>query len=62
MQAYAQWADAYKKATGIQVNYQSIGSSAGVNQIIERTVDFGLTDTPLNDERLKDFCLFNFQR
>lgn len=57
---YSQWADAYKKATGVQVNYQSIGSSAGVNQITARTVDFGASDTPLSDEKLKELGLIQF--
>lgn len=44
---YAQWAQAYQKATGNQINYQSIGSSGGVKQITAKTVDFGATDAPL---------------
>ena len=57
---YAQWADAYRKATGVQINYQSIGSSAGVNQITARTVDFGASDIPLSDERLEELGLIQF--
>ncbi|ELA08171.1 phosphate ABC transporter substrate-binding protein [Moraxella macacae 0408225] len=44
---YAKWSADFKNATGGQVNYQSIGSSAGVKQIIANTVDFGATDAPL---------------
>ena len=48
----AKWADAYNKATGTQVNYQSIGSSAGLKQIEAKTVDFGASDAPLKPEEL----------
>ena len=44
---YAKWADAYKKETGIGLNYQSIGSGGGVKQIKAKTVTFGATDAPL---------------
>ncbi|MGA7712740.1 MAG: phosphate ABC transporter substrate-binding protein PstS [Rhizomicrobium sp.] len=44
---YAKWADAYKKATGIGLNYQSIGSGGGIAQIKAGTVTFGATDMPL---------------
>ncbi|WP_240936463.1 phosphate ABC transporter substrate-binding protein PstS [Hydrogenophaga crocea] len=50
--AYAKWADAYQKETGIKVNYQAIGSSGGIRQIDNRTVDFGATDAPLKDDEL----------
>jgi phosphate transport system substrate-binding protein len=49
---YAKWADAYKKETGIGLNYQSIGSGAGVKQIQAKTVVFGATDAPLKVEQL----------
>ena len=49
---YAQWAQAYQKATGNQINYQSIGSSGGVKQITSKTVNFGATDAPLSKEEL----------
>jgi phosphate transport system substrate-binding protein len=49
---YAKWADAYHKATGARINYQSVGSGAGIRQIKARTVDFGATDAPLTDEQL----------
>ena len=44
---YAKWADAYKKETGNGLNYQSIGSGAGIKQIKAKTVTFGATDAPL---------------
>jgi phosphate transport system substrate-binding protein len=43
---YAKWADTYQKETGNKVNYQGIGSSGGVKQIIANTVDFGASDAP----------------
>ena len=49
---YAKWADAYKKDTGNGLNYQSIGSGAGIKQIRARTVTFGATDAPLKSEEL----------
>ena len=44
---YYAWASEYQKSSGIQINYQSIGSGAGINQIRARTVTFGATDSPL---------------
>ncbi len=49
---YAKWADAYHKATGARINYQSVGSGAGIKQIKSKTVDFGASDMPLKDEDL----------
>lgn len=49
---YTKWAEAYKAATGHQVNYQGIGSSGGVKQIKAKTVDFGGTDAPLKEADL----------
>ena len=49
---YAKWADAYNKATGARINYQSVGSGAGIRQIKAKTVDFGATDMPLKDDEL----------
>lgn len=57
---YAKWADAYNKETGIKINYQSVGSSAGIKQIESRTVVFGASDMPLNDERLKAMEVIQF--
>ncbi|HTV98064.1 MAG TPA: phosphate ABC transporter substrate-binding protein PstS [Steroidobacteraceae bacterium] len=50
---YAKWADAYKKDTGNGLNYQSIGSGAGIKQIRAKTVTFGATDAPLKAEELQ---------
>ena len=57
---YAKWADAYHKATGAKVNYQSVGSGAGLNQIRAKTVDFGASDMPLTDEALSKDGLVQF--
>ncbi|MCV9878900.1 phosphate ABC transporter substrate-binding protein PstS [Brenneria izbisi] len=57
---YAKWADSYQKETGNKVNYQGIGSSGGVKQIIAKTVDFGASDAPLSDEKLAQDGLFQF--
>ncbi|WP_013504601.1 phosphate ABC transporter substrate-binding protein PstS [Rhodopseudomonas palustris] len=50
---YSKWADAYKKETGNGLNYQSIGSGAGIKQIIAKTVTFGASDMPLKPEQLE---------
>ncbi|MGH6769788.1 MAG: phosphate ABC transporter substrate-binding protein PstS [Xanthobacteraceae bacterium] len=57
---YAKWADAYKKATGIGLNYQSIGSGGGIKQIYARTVTFGATDAPLKGPDLTKRGLAQF--
>ena len=57
---YAKWADAYNKATGARINYQSVGSGAGIKQIRSKTVDFGATDMPLTDEELAKDGLVQF--
>jgi phosphate transport system substrate-binding protein len=49
---YSKWADAYKKETSNGLNYQSIGSGAGIKQIQAKTVTFGATDAPLKAEQL----------
>ncbi len=49
---YSKWADAYNKATGARLNYQSIGSGGGIKQIKAKTVDFGASDMPLKDDDL----------
>jgi phosphate transport system substrate-binding protein len=49
---YSKWAADYNKATSIKVNYQSVGSGAGIKQIDAKTVDFGASDMPLTDEEL----------
>jgi len=57
---YAKWADAYNKAIGARMNYQSVGSGAGLNQIRAKTVDFGASDMPLKDEQLAKDGLVQF--
>jgi len=57
---YAKWADAYKKLTGIGLNYQSIGSGGGIKQIKAKTVTFGASDMPLKPEDLKGAGLVQF--
>jgi len=57
---YAKWADAYKKETGVGLNYQSIGSGGGIKQIEAKTVTFGATDAPLNGPDLDKFGLVQF--
>ncbi len=57
---YAKWAAEYAKETGNRINYQSIGSSAGVKQIEAGTVDFGATDAPLSEAQLKEKGLIQF--
>ncbi|MBI6547714.1 phosphate ABC transporter substrate-binding protein PstS [Xenorhabdus lircayensis] len=57
---YTKWADSYQKETGNKINYQGIGSSGGVKQIIANTVDFGASDAPLSDEKLAADALFQF--
>jgi phosphate transport system substrate-binding protein len=49
---YTKWFDAYSKRTGIQINYQSIGSGGGIRQFTEGTVDFGATDGPMNESQI----------
>lgn len=49
---YSKWAYDYNKETGVQLNYQSIGSGGGIKQIKARTVDFGASDAPLKPEEL----------
>ncbi len=50
---YTKWFDAYHKKTGIQINYQSIGSGGGIRQYTEETVDFGATDGPMNQSQIQ---------
>ena len=57
---YAKWAADYHKATGAKINYQSVGSGAGIKQIEAKTVTFGASDMPLTDEKLKESGLFQF--
>jgi phosphate transport system substrate-binding protein len=57
---YSKWADAYKKQTGVGLNYQSIGSGGGIKQIKAKTVTFGASDMPLKPEDLKEAGLVQF--
>ena len=52
---YSKWFDQFHKANGAQINYQSVGSGAGIKQVTEGTVDFGASDGPMNDEQIKAF-------
>ena len=57
---YAKWADAYRQASGVNLNYQSIGSGGGIKQIYARTVTFGATDAPLKGSDLDKYDLAQF--
>jgi phosphate transport system substrate-binding protein len=57
---YSKWADAYKKLTGVGLNYQSIGSGGGIKQIKAKTVTFGASDMPLKPDDLKAAGLLQF--
>ncbi|MFT0859614.1 phosphate ABC transporter substrate-binding protein PstS [Ancylobacter sp. G4_0304] len=57
---YQAWAAAYKAKTGTGLNYQSIGSGGGQNQIVNRTVDFGASDAPMKDDKLEAANLLQF--
>jgi phosphate transport system substrate-binding protein len=57
---YAKWADAYKKETGAELNYQSIGSGGGIKQIQAKTVTFGASDMPLKTQELDKHGLVQF--
>jgi phosphate transport system substrate-binding protein len=57
---YAKWAEDYQKATGSKMNYQSIGSGAGIRQIQAKTVDFGASDMPLKKEQLDKDGMIQF--
>jgi phosphate transport system substrate-binding protein len=50
----SKWTDEYDKSKKVKVNYQSIGSGGGIKQMIEKTVEFGCSDGPMNDEQLKE--------
>jgi phosphate transport system substrate-binding protein len=57
---YAKWAEMYKKSSGSGLNYQSIGSGAGIKQIKAKTVDFGASDMPLPADELNEGGLMQF--
>jgi len=52
---YSKWFDEYHKTNGAQINYQSVGSGAGIKQVTEGNVDFGASDGPMNDEQIKAY-------
>src|ERR1043166_6364826 len=52
---YSKWFDEFHKANGTQINYQSVGSGAGIKQVTEGTVDFGASDGPMNDDQLRAY-------
>ncbi|MGL6257803.1 phosphate ABC transporter substrate-binding protein PstS [Vibrio sp. WXL210] len=57
---YAKWAEQYQKETGVQINYQAIGSGGGIRQITAKTVDFGATDAPRTIEQLNAEGMIQF--
>ncbi len=57
---YSKWASDYNKATNVKINYQSVGSGAGLRQIEAKTVDFGASDAPLKDDELAKKGLVQF--
>ena len=57
---YGKWAEAAAADTGVKLNYQAVGSGAGINQINNRTVDFGASDMPLKPEQLTEHKLMQF--
>ena len=57
---YAKWASLYEKESGTKVNYQSIGSGGGQQQIIAKTVNFGASDDPMKAEQLEQHQLLQF--
>jgi phosphate transport system substrate-binding protein len=50
---YSKWFDVYHQKTGVEFNYQSIGSGGGIKQVIEGTVDFGASDAPMSDDQMQ---------
>ncbi len=57
---YSKWGEASNSATGVQLNYQAVGSGAGINQINNRTVDFGASDMPVKADQLAEHKLMQF--
>jgi phosphate transport system substrate-binding protein len=51
---YSKWFDTYRQKTGVTINYQSIGSGAGIQQVKAGTVDFGASDAALSNDRLRE--------
>jgi phosphate transport system substrate-binding protein len=52
---YSKWFDEFHKSNGASINYQSVGSGAGIKQVTEGTVDFGASDGPMNDDQINAF-------
>jgi phosphate transport system substrate-binding protein len=52
---YSKWFDMYSKMKGVQINYQSVGSGAGIRQVTAGTVDFGASDGPMTDEQIANY-------
>jgi len=52
---YSKWFDEFHKSNGAQINYQPVGSGAGIRQVTDGTVDFGASDGPMNDEQIKAY-------
>ena len=57
---YSKWSGEYNKETGVKLNYQSLGSGAGIKQIDAKTVDFGATDDPISAEVVKEKGYYQF--
>src|ERR1700712_2975862 len=57
---YTKWGELAKAAAGIELNYQAIGSGGGQNQILQRTVDFGASDAPMDPAKLESGKLLQF--
>lgn len=57
---YSKWGEAWTSASGVQLNYQAVGSGAGINQINNRTVDFGASDMPVKADQLAEHKLMQF--
>src|SRR5262252_1354300 len=52
---YSKWFDQFHKTSGTQINYQPVGSGAGIKQVTDGTVDVGASDGPMNDDQLKAY-------
>jgi len=52
---YSKWFDEFHKTNGSQINYQPVGSGAGIKQVTDGTVDFGASDGPMNDDQIKAY-------
>jgi len=50
---YAKWVDQYNQLTGVQINYQAVGSGGGIKAFTDKTADFGASDVPLTDDQIK---------